>query len=312
MHRTPRPAAGDRGLELMSPSLINSSNSPGLLPRSACPNCDRVCETVVRTNIAEISRWPKFHGPHYRLQELDLSADTEFSIRWCSGCGLGFADPLLDSGHLSRLYNAVIVKAQARANYAKGLVSRQRQVGMLLDIMDRYRPQSKPPRLLDFGAGWGLLLHEARNRGWESHAIELADEERASLEEHDFRVYSHLDEAPDEFFDAVGSIQVLEHVADFQEITRMHAKKLKAGGLLYIDVPNAGHFARRHLSWSANPLEHVNYFTHRFLTCWLGGRNGFELVWPRWLAGPKQSWRTVRQAFGLAPLTVVFRKCLTK
>jgi len=292
----------------MSSGLMNTTNDLGLLPRSACPNCDRVCETVVRTNIAEIGRWPKFHGAHYRLEELDLSADTEFSIRWCAGCGLGFADPLLDPGHLSRLYNAVIVKPQARANYAKSLVSRQRQVGMILDIVDRYRPKSKPPRLLDFGAGWGLLLHEARNRGWEPHAIELADEERASLESEDFRVYPRLDEAPDDFFDAVGSTQVLEHVADFQEITRTHAKKLKAGGLLYIDVPNAGHFARRHLSRSANPLEHVNYFTHRFLTRWLGHRNGFELVWPRLLANPRQSWRAVRQALGLTPLTVVFRK----
>jgi len=287
---------------------MNITNNQGLLPRTACPNCHKVGEIVVQTNIAAIGRWPKFHGAHYRLEELDLPADTEFFIRWCPGCGLGFADPLLDQSHLNRLYNAVIAKPDARANYIKSLGCRQVQVRMILKLLDRYSLAPAPRRLLDFGAGWGLLLHEARERGWEPHAIELADEERACLEAEHFRVYSHLDEAPDESFDAVGSMQVLEHVADFQEITRNHAKKLKPGGLLYIDVPNAGHFARRNRSWSANPLEHVNHFTHRFLTRWLGRRNEFELVWPQLLASPRQSWRAVRQTLGLTPLTVVFRK----
>jgi 2-polyprenyl-3-methyl-5-hydroxy-6-metoxy-1,4-benzoquinol methylase len=266
-------------------------------------------ETLVRTNLAEIGRWPKFHGPHYRLEELAISANTEFSIRWCGSCGLGFADPLLDQSHLSRLYNAVIVKAHARSNYAKSLESRRRQVRLILNLLDCCSPKFKPRHLLDFGAGWGLLLHEARTRGWEPHAIEFAEEERASLEADQFRVYSCLEEAPNDFFDAVGSMQVLEHIAEFQAITRTHAKKLRAGGLLYIDVPNAGFFARRHFSRAANPLEHVNYFTHRFLTRWLEHRSGFELVWPRLLAGPKESWRALRQTFGLTPLTVVFRKC---
>jgi SAM-dependent methyltransferase len=136
----------------------------------------------------------------------------------------------------------------------------------------------------------------------------LAEEERASLQADGFRVYPALEEAPNDFFDAVGSTQVLEHVADFHALTEIHAKKLKAGGLLYIDVPNAGYFARRPPGAFANPLEHVNYFTRAFLTRRLVDRAALELVWPRLMAAPKQSWRAVRQAAGLAPLTVVFRK----
>jgi len=291
---------------------MNATATQALIERPSCPNCRAEGKTVVRTTIAEIGRWPKFCGSHYRLEELGLSPETPLSIRWCIACDLGFADPLLDPEHVRRLYNDVIVKPQARATYARSLDYRRRQARLILSLLEANGPQTEPRRLLDFGAGWGLFLHEARDRGWEPHAIELADEERSCLEKDEFKVYPVLDDAPDGFFDAVGSTQVLEHVADFQEITRACAAKLRRGGLLYIDVPNAGHFARRHGSWSANPLEHVNYFTHRFLTRWLSHQPGFELVWPRLLASPRQSWRAVRQALGLSPLTVIFRKRFIK
>jgi 2-polyprenyl-3-methyl-5-hydroxy-6-metoxy-1,4-benzoquinol methylase len=163
-------------------------------------------------------------------------------------------------------------------------------------------------RLLDFGAGWGLLLRAARARGWECAGIELADRERASLQENGFEVFARLEDVPDESFDAVGSTQVLEHVADFHTIVGNQAAKLRPGGLLYIDVPNAGVWARRQAGLFANPLEHVNYFTHHFLSRRLLDSRRFELVWPRLAAPPKQAWRALRQHLGGTPLTVVFRK----
>ncbi len=285
-----------------------AATNNGLVGRPRCPACNTAGKIIVRTTVRDIGQWPKFRGDHYRLEKLQLTADTPFFVRWCAECEFGFADPLLDGEHLGRLYNDVIDKQQARTAYANSMDLRQRHVKQILSILDRQVSPNAPKTLLDFGAGWGLLLREARSRGWESYGIELADEERDTLRREGFTMFGGLDDVPDEFFDAVGSTQVLEHVPNFQDVINAQSNKLKPGGLLYVDVPNAGYFARRNPSLFGNPLEHVNYFTRRSLTRRIVAPALFRLVWPQRFTAPKESWRALRQSIGLAPLTLVFQK----
>ncbi|MCC6847842.1 MAG: class I SAM-dependent methyltransferase [Deltaproteobacteria bacterium] len=135
-----------------------------------------------------------------------------------------------------------------------------------------------PGRLLDIGAGTGILMHLARERGWRIEGIDICSltAEKAArefgveivvapIEEHGFA----------ERFDAVTMLDVLEHVVDPLATLRRAYDLLRPGGALAIAVPNqrclltslVGMWARM-LGPAANGLlfrlyvpQHLHYFT---------------------------------------------------
>src|SRR5882672_4664683 len=100
----------------------------------------------------------------------------------------------------------------------------------------------RPGTLLDVGAGTGVFMHLARQRGWQPSGVDICPltAEKASrefgvqiavgpFEEHQF------DGAQ---FDAATLLDVLEHVRDpLATLRRVHAL-LRPGGAVYIAVPN--------------------------------------------------------------------------
>jgi len=121
-------------------------------------------------------------------------------------------------------------------------------------------------RLLDVGAGAGGLVRAARQRGWSVDATEVSSSGVERLRETGARVYAgDVQEAgyPDETFDLVVSLEVVEHVpapgphlAELWRITR-------TGGLLLLTTPNFNGLSRRWLGlrWRVVADEHLGYFT---------------------------------------------------
>lgn len=152
--------------------------------------------------------------------------------------------------------------------YARSLDLRKR--GLLYDIenpelddlyhgsIDRFceiaSRLSRARRVLDVGAGQGMLLSLLSELGHDCHAVDLFDCSSRYPDIYrrkpiDFRVCNlEVDPLPfeDEFFDAVVCCQVLEHFTHshlhlMKEIHRV----LKRGGLVEVDVPNAVCFRNR-------------------------------------------------------------------
>lgn len=110
--------------------------------------------------------------------------------------------------------------------------------GKILDLIEK---RQSAGRLLDVGAGCGLFLAIARERGWKVkgidpsiQSVEMAkrqyglDVYNGSLEEYD----------EDEKYDVITFINVLEHSAEpWKEIERA-VDLLKPGGILYLRFPN--------------------------------------------------------------------------
>ena len=92
-------------------------------------------------------------------------------------------------------------------------------------------------RVLDFGAGIGTFAKLLRNRGVDVVCVEpdafLAD----GLVRDGFLTISDLNEVPDESFDFIFTLNVLEHIEDDESAFCRLATKLARGGRLLIYVP---------------------------------------------------------------------------
>ncbi|MDR1602627.1 MAG: class I SAM-dependent methyltransferase [Tannerella sp.] len=120
------------------------------------------------------------------------------------------------------------------------------------------RTQS-PQKMLDIGAGIGVLAEKIRDAGHTVVCMEPDVQQAAILKAKGFEVYTSLDDIPDENFDWVYAFNVLEHIADDKQALKEWCKKLRTinegGGKILVYVPafkilfssmdrQVGHFRR--------------------------------------------------------------------
>lgn len=108
------------------------------------------------------------------------------------------------------------------------------------------------PRVLDVGAGDGLLLALLKMLGHDAHAIDLRNREDDPVyQQHGipFRICNVEADPlpfPDNSFDALSCCQALEHFTHSHLPPLLEMKRvLKDGGLIEIDVPNVASFRNR-------------------------------------------------------------------
>jgi SAM-dependent methyltransferase len=108
----------------------------------------------------------------------------------------------------------------------------------LLDAIGRHAPTG---RLLDVGCGHGLLLDEARKRGYQPEGLELS-EQAAEHAESTLKLAVRrqtLEELPDEpTYNAIVLADVLEHLDDPAAAIDDCARRLEPGGVLTIVTPD--------------------------------------------------------------------------
>lgn len=111
----------------------------------------------------------------------------------------------------------------------------------------RHRLPSGRPRVLDVGCGNHsprvtkaylpqCEYHGIDNRRWNRDG----DDDRAidRFFAIDLEVAERLDEVPDETYDAVICSHVLEHLSDPYGVARRLVRKVKPGGVLYVETPS--------------------------------------------------------------------------
>ena len=126
-------------------------------------------------------------------------------------------------------------------DYLREEAGRRATARRLLDLVERHA--DRRGRLLDVGCGHGLLLDEARARGWEVLGLEpsaAAREHARSVLKLPVRDGTLADLAPDERFDAVVMADVLEHVDDPGLELRRCAAALVPGGVACVVTPDPG------------------------------------------------------------------------
>jgi SAM-dependent methyltransferase len=165
-----------------------------------------------------------------------------------------------------------------------GLVTRLRAALLARRIRWDCPPWRGRGRYLDVGCGSGSALGVAQALGWQVAGVEV--DEAAARKARRFSPRVHVGDllgapfAAGEF-DLVTSFHVLEHVPDPVAAVRRMLEWLDGGGLLILEVPNAGGLGARLFghAWSGLELpRHLSHFTpttlERVVT-----RAGGRVVW---------------------------------
>lgn len=159
----------------------------------------------------------------------------------CGTCRTVHQPSLPQGAELQNLY-----REMADETYLVEERGRRRTARRLLDLLGAHVPSG---RLLDVGCGYGLLLDEARSRGYDVEGIELSSAAaryaRARL---GLRVLETSLEDPmldGERYDAIAMVDVLEHVDDPVAALERVRSLLAPGGALLIATPDPSSFVAR-------------------------------------------------------------------
>lgn len=144
----------------------------------------------------------------------------------CENCGFGFGFPFV--GGDDAFYQIV----HEQAGYPKN----RWEYDLTINKFFKYK---FPKKVLDIGAGEGFFLDKLYNS--EKYAMEGSDTTRIILRKKGIHVYPDTEELVAEnhgSFDCVTMFQVLEHIAEFEDIFSLTNQLLQLNGLFIISVPD--------------------------------------------------------------------------
>lgn len=271
----------DRG-DASAPSAIPAQSSPVGQPRPAvdgatvaleAPACDR-CGGRDAAALIPPGTW----GP---------PLPPQLAMRRCRSCGLVYLSPRPTREAIGAFYPPDYQpyrRAVEDEPWALMRLMRRRKLADRRRLVERYRGEGAPGRVLDVGCSTGLFLHEMALAGWEAEGVELSPE-AADYARRRFglRVQTGMLEdaqlAPGSF-DLVTFWDVLEHVYSPTDTLARAATLLKPGGLVVVHVPNWDSperrlFGRHWAGW--DPPRHLYVFDRASLGGLLQGA-GFQVL----------------------------------
>ncbi len=172
----------------------------------------------------------------------------------CKNCGFIQASEKIDTVHF---YENLVDEEYEKTRKERSLQENQ--------ILKRIKKFKKRGKLLDIGAGSGILIESASKQGFKAKGIEpskwLADRGKSRGLNIIQGVLSDL--SKDEKFDVITIIDVLEHVDDPIQLLFDTSERLNNDGIGVLVVPNVESFAAKLLRWKwwHFRVAHIGYFS---------------------------------------------------
>ena len=246
MPDTSRKRTGARAEEIREPGPPSKLRRP-MRSVNGCRICVGKVELLVRGQEPELT--PARFAPSEHVR----GAHGDFYR--CLTCGTVQQPSLPPAPQLHELY-----RRMRDERYLDEEEGRRRTASRLLD---RLTPHARAGRLLDVGCGHGLLLDEARRRGYDVLGVELAaDAARHARDVLALPVEEcALEDAALEpgSFDAVVMTDVLEHLDDPVAAIERCSELLAPGGTLMVTTPDPSSLTARMAGlrwWSYLPAHH--------------------------------------------------------
>jgi SAM-dependent methyltransferase len=211
---------------------------------------------------------PNLGAAHFRIT--DSAYGSTADIYQCTHCGFRQSSTLRDVLHF--------YEQMGDDEYEATRAARLLQARMLLRHIARYRPSG---RLLDVGAGSGILIQEALSAGYQAEGIEPS---RSLFEQglaYDLPLHHGVlpSAAVPGPYDVVTLIDVIEHVNDPVNLLTQAAGLLSANSIFFIVTPDVSSLAARLLGWHwwHYRIAHIGYFNRDSLGLALR-RAGLEIL----------------------------------
>lgn len=139
-------------------------------------------------------------------------------------------------------------------------------------------------RLLDIGCSYGFFLQLASREGFKAYGIEVNKDAYQYCKDTQGLLnvfYGDLKQAdfPENYFDVITAIEVIEHIRDIKDFICDIHRVLKPGGILYLVTPDIKSLSGRLMGfrfWSYRGM-HLHYFSKKTLYKFLD-RNGFSVI----------------------------------
>jgi SAM-dependent methyltransferase len=181
----------------------------------------------------------------------------------CKFCGLVGVDPLPSSSFIyqrsvmwSELHHTNPEKVEQHySDHFQEIAFKQH-----LDRLQQYRVNE---RLLDVGCGIGGFVDAARKWNWESYGIDISPSVKIGLDRGlNIRqcTLNNLD-LPENYFDVITMFDVIEHIANLNELMVGIQKFLRPGGGLFVVTPNLNSISSRILKSKWVAIEPEDHFT---------------------------------------------------
>ncbi len=238
--------------------------------RSSCPLCaNERCAVVWSGRFdAEPTRgWLERYG--YSADVVAELGEAQFALVRCERCEFLHHRRVLRFQWLHTLYSKWIDSRQIErfeALLRASAFERGRQlVKHVLRVFDELGALPRAPRWLDFGCGDGVQLDAAELFGFEVFGVDFSATRSSRSYSRtlvpDLAAFDSLSVGP---LDVASAFQVLEHVEQPIDLLRALAERLRPGGLLIVETPDARQ-VEVPATWEqfqvVQPLEHINAFT---------------------------------------------------
>lgn len=160
----------------------------------------------------------------------------------CRGCGLVYVTPRASDQRLANVYNGSYFECAKGPYYKDYFAERSWRTEEFRRLVRQIGRYETPGRLLDVGAAAGYLLDAAREAGWKTVGVELAERASRFAREElglDVRTAQLPDvELEEQSVDVITMIDVIEHTVDPRANLRAAHRYLRADGLLVLSTPN--------------------------------------------------------------------------
>ena len=203
----------------------------------------------------------------FRIADTDFG--TTLSLARCRACGF---IQLAEDVDVVPFYAAMDDPA-----YEATRPFRARQA---IELLEDLPVRARGTRLLDVGAGSGVLVEQANRLGWEAEGVEPSAWLAERARERGLPVHVGTLPLPalTPPYDVVTLVDVIEHVPDPRALVREAHRLLRPGGLLLVVTPDVSSVAARALGprWWHYRIAHVGYFNPGTLDLLLSA-SGFVL-----------------------------------
>lgn len=187
---------------------------------------------------------------------IKLSNFSNVGLVKCEKCHFVFSEKIPSKKELIEYYS----NEYERTNFLSPVTEKRYN-----ELLNKFEPYRKNNRILDIGAGCGFFLKIAHQRGWEIYGTEIDESAVEKCEETQLKMsFGEIQDIrfPEDFFDVIVHIEVIEHVNNPNQYIQEISKILRPGGITYLSTPNFNAIHRYRLKEKYDVISYPNHLCY--------------------------------------------------